>query len=1145
VNRFGTRDTYEREEDEVERLVRPAPKVKPPRHDRRREILTDSEDKDKEVDKDLSLNKKYIGGSTAARVAYRFYIRTAKKDRIKAIRKEDGKTVLISEKTLKEKPGEYDVPEEGLEDAPPGVGPMVAEKARTLLHRAEKDDRIRSYLKDISNPERLGQIPGTKQLPESIAKVLGLRTFGEARDIAKAMGAVHDWDKAHSKEKGLKSKGGPENAEEEEPESKEPPGRKNEHEEAVGSGVIEDEPKPSKTPKGKKPSKGAPQDSPKSPTTDQKAEELDAAWDDISYIHDHKKDFDNYLRSIPSGAEVDGNLLVLDDKTNKLVPYDEVNREQAKRVLDRFKAQVEGKAKAKELHSSLNDVALREQLFQTFAEESKSSPLAKKLKEAEKVLKGLGEAFSEGKIRADRVFPELKGMLPKGIETVADLRAAVKGDPALFHRDLEKEKSEREESDRQRAQKEEEERQERKDQTLHALQVSQEESTVNLLQDIANPSSTAAKALAPEDLTAPAKSKFEYLKHLPEDATVAEVLEAAKKLYPPPPPLKQRPFKKREVVSEIRRIFDVLPPHKMDAATFKAVNAFSKLHPDDIGPAFSMFMAARQADGGRLDTDIAHTRKYYQTDPNQVRPPKHIEENGEQVAFKDLTPDRQAVVMHEHRIRTVALSQAAQARVTDKLHSIGASSSLTNAVSRHLFDDPTKTDWETVTHEAQAAFRSAIEKVPESMESPSAAKKVLRALKEAPAARRVAVGHLQAIDYHKAIEAIEKDRLDERSSTPREIAASIARVCHEVRARSKHYGSDVVEDVPNLVRGRVLQKLDALDPEKAAKVREALQRHLEDDYEQATRLHEEALKAYAETATPYRSLSPPPPPRPPLEMGSSASGKDMVQEHIRRLTGRNGSFYSKDRTMVPVAKKAIYHGVLPYPAGHEGFAPYAPWTQVHQRDLGEKDFDGLVASAKKWLETPFLNHGIEGLPDRSRVQAALDLALKTHGGGRYEASLAPPLYASLLDRLAGTTRKAFDLSATSPYGRSTFDGSARRDEETHTMKAALEIRSFAAKIAAKQPTLAYDLVDLANRVAADEAKDEAKDEKGAGTAPPFEKKKAQQQGEEQQGEEQARAQEKQASAYNTLRAAVIRTASASPGLRQALLPVLQVIKQLG
>jgi hypothetical protein len=113
------------------------------------------------------------------------------------------------------------------------------------------------------------------------------------------------------------------------------------------------------------------------------------------------------------------------------------------------------------------------------------------------------------------------------------------------------------------------------------------------------------------------------------------------------------------------------------------------------------------------------------------------------------------------------------------------------------------------------------------------------------------------------------------------------------------------------------------------------------------------------------------------------------------------------------------------------------------------------------------------------------------------------------------------------------------------MKAALEIRSFAAKIAAKQPTLAYDLVDLANRVAADEAKDEAKDEKGAGTAPPFEKKKAQQQGEEQQGEEQARAQEKQASAYNTLRAAVIRTASASPGLRQALLPVLQVIKQLG
>jgi hypothetical protein len=61
----GTKDLHEREEEEAERLVRPLPKVKPPRHDRRREEVQAEKDPDlSKNDKDLSKNRREIGGST-------------------------------------------------------------------------------------------------------------------------------------------------------------------------------------------------------------------------------------------------------------------------------------------------------------------------------------------------------------------------------------------------------------------------------------------------------------------------------------------------------------------------------------------------------------------------------------------------------------------------------------------------------------------------------------------------------------------------------------------------------------------------------------------------------------------------------------------------------------------------------------------------------------------------------------------------------------------------------------------------------------------------------------------------------------------------------------------------------------------------
>jgi translation elongation factor P/translation initiation factor 5A len=57
-----TKDPVRAEEREVERLVRPAPKIKPPRADRAREIVREHDPDLDEKDPDLSLNYKDIGG---------------------------------------------------------------------------------------------------------------------------------------------------------------------------------------------------------------------------------------------------------------------------------------------------------------------------------------------------------------------------------------------------------------------------------------------------------------------------------------------------------------------------------------------------------------------------------------------------------------------------------------------------------------------------------------------------------------------------------------------------------------------------------------------------------------------------------------------------------------------------------------------------------------------------------------------------------------------------------------------------------------------------------------------------------------------------------------------------------------------------
>ena len=92
-------------------------------------------------------------------------------------------------------------------------------------------------------------------------------------------------------------------------------------------------------------------------------------------------------------------------------------------------------------------------------------------------------------------------------------------------------------------------------------------------------------------------------------------------------------------------------------------------------------------------------------------------------------------------------------------------------------------------------------------------------------------------------------------------------------------------------------------------------------------------------------------------------------------------------------------------------------------------------------------------------------------------------------------------------------------EKVTTMKASTEIRKMAAKYAAENAALAYDLMDLANKVAQDE----------------------QDQGQQDQGQQKQAAADK----YASLRSTVIQVAAKNPEARAAFLPILQAIKGLG
>lgn len=158
MRRYAKHDSYEREEKEVERLVRKSPTKKPPRIDKERgRVKVEDPDLD-QTDPDLSMNYKDIGGSVAVR-----YVGAFEYD-------PDADTTVLEEEEGDEFPEEesLDEDEDDIEIKPltrPPTDETILEEARRLY-----EETVPVLQKMLEAPER------TEAEGEAIRHALRMKT---------------------------------------------------------------------------------------------------------------------------------------------------------------------------------------------------------------------------------------------------------------------------------------------------------------------------------------------------------------------------------------------------------------------------------------------------------------------------------------------------------------------------------------------------------------------------------------------------------------------------------------------------------------------------------------------------------------------------------------------------------------------------------------------------------------------------------------------------------------------------------------------------------------------------------------------------------------------------------------------------------
>lgn len=652
----------------------------------------------------------------------------------------------------------------------------------------------------------------------------------------------------------------------------------------------------------------------------------------------------------------------------------------------------------------------------------------------------------------------------------------------------------------------------------------------------------------------------------------------------------------------------------------------STMHPRDAEAVAAAYDVAKERTitPGKLGAFLADAQTFYTLDPSKVKPPSQgADASGKMKPYAELTPEEQGEAWQQHRNKVLAASLAVREQAYRAYRATGAPKKLARALTlaslgeggdqaaQKVFEDTLVDGQDEKIPPGRAA------KIFEALADKPELQKVAAGYMQArmyQAARAVYLDPRGERGIHEDLPS-------------HEIAARLQEASGYLHEMDQQIPAEVPRiNLAATFRDRVYNRLASLDPKKAEKVRPVIDDLERSEYRTQVKAHKEALRAWEKTksqrdqqrkkikaqyekeldkhekkrdADPYRDMGEPPvtleerlraagldtpdPPEPaapfkPARVDWNQKGKDkaeasralfddLVKESgatktARRVMGRWLAFSS----FAPVesmsgSRTAVYWGVDPYPSPGDPAARNAPyaypgWEQAHARDLGDADFKAILTAARQWLKSPVLSDAIEGMVPDARFRAALDLAIRDMENGRYSVGLHPAQYNEILAKLAGVESPATTTLLTIREARN----SSYPTTGYTTMKASAEIRKFAARVASNNPILSFDLIDLADKVAEqeqeqaqsqqakqaqqDQAQQDQAQGKQGGEMPPALKKHLEEKN-EGKAEDKAKDQGQGKQAYLDLKAHLVKTAMDNPGQRALFLPLLQTIKRLG
>jgi len=1001
------KDHGQREDEEVERLVRPQPKIKPPRRDRRREEIRPDDDidvrhdMDTKRDPDLSMNYKSIGGSVN-RVARRFLGGNSDSEFDQWVK---GKTFNHPKTRNKVQFGS--LPDEEKERIRSEWGADPDEDAFPLT---KKKEQLSPKKPEESDQLPLGPMaPGAKDEAFYATAGKSLRS-ALAKDAQLAEQVEIHLEKAKSDPSHAKQK-------------------------------VQDYVKSKKIPKGIETFEDLQKvlDSSKSP-----------AEDFVSKGQHKDPDFVKFVDKSDGTVTVENGeakfVAQKGDKKGQKVPFEDLDKSDQEKWLRKYQQYGQANEHAEAIKGNPTATSVAQQLLDSRSE------LAKRVKS----LKGNADNIDIAK-----ALPELaEANLPSGVKSYGDF--------------------------------------------LRAVQI-------------------LKQSRAPEESKKPSEGKGEI------------------------PFPKRPPPGRREIQEAVHLLMDTFPS--------KLVARFAGLHPADIRQLVDEYQLQRITikDQPVAET-ISKTAKNYFTDPEKVPAPREVEvfRDGEavKVPFETLSSKEQSDAMQKHRMAAVAQSLAARHAVLKHFKSNGVPPRLAGTLAGFALKggDP------------QARFQQALKNSRNLFEagatggrslSPSTRKTILTSLGSDKASQALAVSYLQGLDLSE----IRKEYLSQGSVTrlserekPERIFDHVKKATREMRKRSAKYPKDVTQQLPDpakAFRQRILSQLRILDSAKYEKVKRLFDHEDVRQYDHDFLQFKEAVEHWESNPNrdPYRGALPPVPPTRPANYykvrGLDKHAVDRLraqeEEYAQRVQAatskmtepskdsklKKSSFSSYGQRILTMRvascscgnsictcgdtlggglpKAAVYHGVDPYPKGKDAFGPYTKWTQVHQRDLADKDFDIILKAAREWLKSDTVKANTEGGVKDTQFRAALDLAIRDCEEGKYSGAIQPTVYNTLLAKLS----KADDESgATVQKAAGKVASRFKKGSVEHTGE---RIRSLAVKVATVSPGVAYEMVDLAEAIVADK-------------------------------------QPAEPAGYEALREAVLKLAHESPAAQQGLLPVLRLIK---